>query len=247
MAWEWKLQNIPDFQIRQKLSIRGLKIAKQTVSAMWRNPFYCGIQKNSFLDGEIIEGNWKGLVSKESFKMINDRFDTKPKNEYKPYTAQMDRPLQNQLYCGSCSSKMTGYKAKGKYDYYKCLNTGCKTKDLSANSSKKSKQEGIHNLFQNLLTNFKLKEGLEGVFMEQMKLTINGQSSKLCKDQTILRRRIKELKTKKETLDSRFAFGEIKKELYNRFNDPLAAEIVKIEGELDDSQIKISNLDKKVS
>jgi site-specific DNA recombinase len=118
---------------------------------------------------------------------------------------------------------------------------------LSANSSKKSKQEGIHNLFQNLLTNFKLKEGLEGVFMEQMKLTINGQSSKLCKDQTILRRRIKELKTKKETLDSRFAFGEIKKELYNRFNDPLAAEIVKIEGELDDSQIKISNLDKKVS
>lgn len=69
----------------------------------------------------------------------------------------------------------------------------------------------------------------------------------LCKDQTILRIRIKELKTKKETLDSRFAFGEIKKELYNRFNDPLAAEIVKIEGELDDSQIKISNLDKKVS
>ena len=247
MAWDWKLQNIQDFQIRQKLSIRGLRINKQTLSAMWRNPFYCGINKNTFLEGEVVEGNWKGLVSKDSFKIINDRFDAKPKKEYKPYTAQMDRPLQNQLYCGCCGSKMTGYKAKGKYDYYKCLNTICKTKDLSANSSKKSIKEGIHNLFQNLLTNFKLKEVLEDVFKEQMKLTINGQSSKVYNDQTILKKRLKDLKSKKETLDSRFAFGEIDNELYNRFIGAVTSELIEIEEKLEDSQIKISNLDKKVS
>ncbi len=247
MAWDWKLQNIPDFQIRQKLSIRGLRINKQTLSAMWRNPFYCGIHKNTFLGGEIIEGNWKGLVSKEDFKTINDRFEAKPKKEYKPYTAQMDRPLQNQLYCGCCSSKMTGYKAKGKYDYYKCLNTECKTKDLSANSSKKSRQEGIHNLFQNLLTNFKLKEELEDVFKEQMKLTLNEQSFKIYDDQTILKKRLKELQTKKETLDSRFAFGEIDNELYNRFIGAVTSELIEIEEKLEDFKIKISNLDKKVS
>ena len=247
MAWDWKLQNLPDFQIRQKLSIRGLRINKQTLSAMWRNPFYCGIHKNTFLGGEIIEGNWKGLVSKEDFKTINDRFEAKPKKEYKPYTAQMDRPLQNQLYCGCCSSKMTGYKAKGKYDYYKCLNTECKTKDLSANSSKKSKQEGIHNLFQNLLTNFKLKEELEDVFKEQMKLTLNEQSFKIYDDQTILKKRLKELQTKKETLDSRFAFGEIDNELYNRFIGAVTSELIEIEEKLEDFKIKISNLDKKVS
>ena len=247
MAWDWKLQNIQDFQIRQKLSIRGLRINKQTLSAMWRNPFYCGINKNTFLEGEVVEGNWKGLVSKDSFKIINDRFDAKPKKEYKPYTAQIDRPLQNQLYCGCCGSKMTGYKAKGKYDYYKCLNTSCKTKDLSANSSKKSIKEGIHNLFQNLLTNFKLKEVLEDVFKEQMKLTINGQSSKVYNDQTILKKRLKDLKSKKETLDSRFAFGEIDNELYNRFIGAVTSELIEIEEKLEDSQIKISNLDKKVS
>ena len=247
MAWDWKLQNIQDFQIRQKLSIRGLRINKQTLSAMWRNPFYCGINKNTFLEGEVVEGNWKGLVSKDSFKIINDRFDAKPKKEYKPYTAQMDRPLQNQLYCGCCGSKMTGYKAKGKYDYYKCLNTSCKTKDLSANSSKKSIKEGIHNLFQNLLTNFKLKEELEDVLKEQMKLTINGQSSKVYNDQTILKKRLKDLKSKKETLDSRFAFGEIDNELYNRFIGAVTSELIEIEEKLEDFQIKISNLDKKVS
>ena len=247
MAWDWKLQNIQDFQIRQKLSIRGLRINKQTLSAMWRNPFYCGINKNTFLEGEVVEGNWKGLVSKDSFKIINDRFDAKPKKEYKPYTAQIDRPLQNQLYCGCCGSKMTGYKAKGKYDYYKCLNTSCKTKDLSANSSKKSIKEGIHNLFQNLLTNFKLKEVLEDVFKEQMKLTLNEQSFKIYDDQTILKKRLKELQTKKETLDSRFAFGEIDNELYNRFIGAVTSELIEIEEKLEDFKIKISNLDKKVS
>ena len=247
MAWDWKLQNIPDFQIRQKLSIRGLRINKQTMSEMWRNPFYCGINKNTFLEGEVVEGNWKGLVSKDSFKIINDRFDAKPKKEYNPYTVQMDRPLQNQLYCGCCGSKMTGYKAKGKYDYYKCLNTSCQTKDLSANSSKKSIKEGIHNLFQNLLTNFKLKEVLEDVFKEQMKLTINGQSSKVYNDQTILKKRLKDLKSKKETLDSRFAFGEIDNELYNRFIGAVTSELIEIEEKLEDFKIKISNLDKKVS
>ena len=48
-------------------------------------------------------------------------------------------------------------------------------------------------------------------------------------------------------MDSRFAFGEIEKELYNRFNDYLATEVVEIEGKLEDFQIKVSNLDKKVS
>ena len=247
MAWDWKLQNIPDFQIRQKLSIRGLRINKQTMSEMWRNPFYCGINKNTFLEGEVVEGNWKGLVSKDSFKIINDRFDAKPKKEYNPYTVQMDRPLQNQLYCGCCGSKMTGYKAKGKYDYYKCLNTSCKTKDLSANSSKKSIKEGIHNLFQNLLTNFKLNEELEDVFKEQMKLTLNEQSFKIYDDQTILKKRLKELQIKKEALDSRFAFGEIDNELYNRFIGAVTSELIEIEEKLEDSQIRISNLDKKVS
>lgn len=52
---------------------------------------------------------------------------------------------------------------------------------------------------------------------------------------------------KKYTLDSRFAFGEIEKGLYNRFNDSLATEVVEIEGKLEDFQIKVSNLDKKVS
>ena len=48
-------------------------------------------------------------------------------------------------------------------------------------------------------------------------------------------------------MDSRFAFVEIDKELYNRFIGPVTSELVEIEEKLNDFQIKISNLDKKVS
>lgn len=42
---------------------------------MWRNPFYCGVQTNKFLDGEVIKDNWKSMVSINDFKAINQRFD----------------------------------------------------------------------------------------------------------------------------------------------------------------------------
>jgi hypothetical protein len=72
-------------------------------------------------------------------------------------------------------------------------------------------KEGLHTIFQNLLLNFALKVDLEEVFKEQMKLTVNDQSSRMYQDQLVLKKRFKELKTKKETLYSRFVFGEIEK------------------------------------
>jgi flavin-dependent dehydrogenase len=38
----------------------------------------------------------------------------------------------------------------------------------------------------------------------------------------------KDLKSKKETLDSRFAFGEIDNELYNRFIGAVTSELIEI-------------------
>jgi hypothetical protein len=177
---------------------------------------------------------------------VNDRLESKPKNEYKPYTNQQSRPLQNQLYCGSCGSKMTGYKAKGKFDYYKCLNSNCKTKDLNANSSKKSVKEGIHNVFETLLLSLKLNENLKEVFKEQMKLTINGQNQVFFEEEKRLKNRIEELKRKQDSLDRKYAFDDMDKELYTRFKNETVTELRTIELKLEDFQIRISNLNKKV-
>ena len=245
-AWKWKLQNIPDFKIIKKLELRGLKISKQSLSAMWRNPFYCGISTNSFLEGNIIEGKWDKIVSYNDFKIINDQFDQKPKNEYDQYTSQEFRPLQNHLYCGSCGSKMTGYKAKKRYEYYKCLNSKCSCKDLNANSTKKSVNEGIHNTFIELLNTFKLNETLLEVFKEQIKLTLNHLNNDYFNDVNRLNNELKNLEDKKEKLDRKFAFEDLDKELYNRFKNEINEKILRIEEKLEEFEIKISNLNKKV-
>jgi site-specific DNA recombinase len=213
LAWQWKLQNIPDYQIIDRLKVRGLKVSKQFVSAMWRNPFYCGVQLNKFLEGKVIRGNWEGLVSEEDFRTINDRLQSKPKNEYNPYTSQKSRPLQSQLYCGCCGSKMTGYKAKGKYDYYKCLNSSCTSKDINANSGKKSLNEGAHDLFKDLLSSLQLNKTLQEVFKEQMRLTINGQNKVFFEEESRLKNRIEELNRKLDGLDRKYAFDDLDKDL----------------------------------
>ena len=63
-AWQWKASVERDFQIIQKLENLGLKIPKQTLSKIWRNPTYCGISTNKLLD-KPMEGNWPKIVSPE--------------------------------------------------------------------------------------------------------------------------------------------------------------------------------------
>ena len=49
---------------------------------MWRKPFYCGINTNSMLKGEVVNGNWKPIVAKKDFKTINERLEGNTNNGY---------------------------------------------------------------------------------------------------------------------------------------------------------------------
>ena len=66
-AWHLKLEGELDHIIIKKLNVLGLKVSKQWLSQMWRKPFYCGISNHKFLDGDIIKGNWKPIVSIKDF------------------------------------------------------------------------------------------------------------------------------------------------------------------------------------
>ena len=171
-AWKWKSQNIPDYQIRKRLDSLGLKISKQSLSEMWRKPFYCGINTNSLLKGEVVIGNWTPLVSVKEFRAINEILAGNTNTGYTQSKFCEDRPLQSVLYCGICGNKMTGYKAKKKYDYYKCQNKSCSCKDMNAKSSKKSLTTGLNDLFEDYLSQFCLDRKFVDVFKAQMILAI---------------------------------------------------------------------------
>ena len=71
-AWKWKLEGLSDVEIIRRLDGVGVKITKQNISAMWRRPFYIGVQTNAFLDGKPIKGNWEPLISEEVFWRVQN-------------------------------------------------------------------------------------------------------------------------------------------------------------------------------
>ncbi|WP_417364476.1 recombinase family protein [Galbibacter sp.] len=245
-AWKWKLKDIPDYKICKKLEALELIISKQSLSEMWRKPFYCGINTNSLLKGEAIKGNWKSIVSKEDFRIINDRLDGNRNTGYTKSKFCEDRPLQSDLYCGNCGTKMTGYKAKKKYDYYKCQNKSCTCRDMNAKSSKKSLRTGLNDLFEDYLSQYCLDRKFVEVFKAQMKLIIADKNKESIELESSLNKQLKELGVQKDNLERKYAFDNLKPELFDKFDKELTGKIEALNVEKSKLGISISNLNKKI-
>lgn len=246
-AWQWKLEGLPDYQIRQQLTNHGFNITKQSMSAMWRNPFYCGINTNSLLKGDVVKGNWKPLVTINDFKKINEILDSNKNTGYKQSKHPMGRPLQSHLFCGICGTKMTGYVKKQTIHYYKCQNRKCKCKDLNANSSKKSIREGLHNIFEEYLKQFTLKESFIEIFKKQMELTIKHKEKDQISLEKSLTSQLENLKIKLKKLDNKFIYEDLDKDLYYEHKTQLKSEIDRINEEKLKLGVKISNLNEKIN
>ena len=245
-AWQWKLAGEEDSEIIKKLIKSNLNISKQSLSAMWRKPFYCGINTHSLLEGDARIGNWKPIVSQIDFEKINNALDGKSNSGYKQSKFPEGRPLQSFAFCGICGAKLTGYLAKGKYDYYKCQNSKCTCKDLNATSSKKSLKKGINNIFQEYLEQYELSTKYVEVFREQMKLTIKHQN----KDEELLNhsldKQIKAIEDKLEQIEDRFIYDGLEKSVYDKHKSKLELELTDKISEKSKLNLKISNLDKKL-
>lgn len=249
-AWKWKLDGLQDNQILEELNLLGLKVSKQFLSSMWRKPFYCGISTHKFTEGEPIKGNWPPLVSPKNFKIIEQRLE-EGNVGYKQSKQHEGRPLQGVLYCGICSDnglgdvKFTGYKAKNKYDKYKCQNKNCKCKDLRATDTKYGK--GMNTLFAEYLKEIELNNNLKEVFKAQMKLTINQLSLESKNDLPFLEKRLKELKLNLKELEKNNAFGKVPEEIYKDLKLELNQEIHQIQEKKLSLSEQISNLDDKLN
>jgi len=168
-AWQWKLMGERDYVIKQKLENLGLKIPKQSISSIWRNPFYCGVIVNALLD-EPKKGNWKPIVSESDFWKIQESFEknkTNSKKEFIKSKVHEKRPLTGFLRC-ECGDLLTSYEVnKKKLHYYKCQK--CKDASFNAITTIKSKSKGLNDLFEGLLSNYTLNHQFIEPFKLQLK------------------------------------------------------------------------------
>ena len=188
------------------------------------------------LPGEVIEGKHKPLVSKKDFLIINSERTTQLK-EYKTDNEML--PLKHFVYCESCHKPLTGYlvKKKGLY-YYKCRTKGC-----CCNKSAKK----LHLQFENKLRGYQIDYKYLDVIKDVMTYTYDSLTKEKKENESSLKKQISGLQSKLETMEERFAIGEINKEIYEKFKVKYQSEISDLESNLLNSTLSSSNLQKAIN
>ncbi len=223
-AFLWKAnEGLANAEIVKKLEAHGLKIYRQQLTRMFKNPVYCGLLSHSLLEGEVIQGIHPAIVSKDIFLKVNG-IQAKNHHGYTHKKINDNLPLKGFAKCSGCGSNMSGYlvKKKGLY-YYKCKTTGC-----SSNRSAKF----LHGLFEKLIEVYQVKEELSPIVEIQVKNTFDLFNKTKEESKETLKYNLKTINEKIEKLEERFAIGEIKHEMYEKFVKKFWEERADVEKEM---------------
>jgi site-specific DNA recombinase len=236
-AFLWKADDrLTNAEIMVKLNALGLKVSKQQLCKILSNPFYCGLMVHNVLNGEVVQGRHEPIVSKEVFLRANN---VKTRNGV--WTKRRDFenvPLKNFMKCENCGSSFCGYvvKKKGLW-YYKCNKVGCKCNKNA---------QTMNDLFTVELD----KYSIETKYVDPIKLGFKKYFDNAIKtsasDIELLKGRLQESSKKVETLEERFAVGEIDKELFQKFIGKYKKEKIEISKEIEGNQFNNSNLETRL-
>lgn len=238
-------ESYTDKQIIDWLASKGIRMAYQSLSNMWRNEFYAGRVCNSLLDDTYIKGNWEPLISKSEFNKLQKIINGTSKIGIEKLSGKTETPLvPKYLICGDCNNTMTSYKNKKKnLFYYKC--NSC-NKTANAETKPSSNSEGVNTAFLKLVDNFKLNDKLKELFIEQVRIILEDEKDNSKDKKRILTSEINELKEKMDLIEYRFAVNEISKDIFERQNQKLKESMNQKMIEIENLHTKKSNQEKAI-
>ena len=235
-AFAWKVKGIyTNVEIIDKLKRLGMTIDERRLSEVFKNPFYFGVLISKMIPDEIIEGKHEPLVSKENFLKINSINTQHPKHHK---SENENLPLKQIVYCESCKLPLTGYlvKKKGLY-YYKCRTKGC-----SCNKSAKV----LHKSFMEYLNTFEVNPKYKDSIKEIMAYTYDNITKEIRQESSAIKKGITELENKIESIEERFALGEIDSKIYNKFKGKFEGEIAELQSKIEHPELNSSNLENAI-
>ncbi len=239
-AFLWKTEKgLSNEEIKKRLASMGLKVSHQFISALFKNPFYCGLLSHNALEGELVEGHHEKLVSREIFLEVNGILSTNH-HGYKTNEERKELPLKRFMRCEDCAKFMRGYVVKKKnLYYYKCNTPGCKNN---------KRADDLHKNFSSALERFNIndEEMKDGIAREMIaeyeeRITVKEDEAVKCENQ------LAEIDKKLERLEERFILEEISAEMFRKYKDRFNAEKAEIEKLLMKSGRKMSNLEECVN
>ncbi len=232
-AFHWKAnEGLTNVEIVERLKRLGWTIYKQRLSNMFRNPIYCGLISHSLIEGKVIKGNHKPIVSQAIFLKVNGINRHKSNHNVK----NENLPLKTFVTCASCKSPLTGFivKAKGIY-YYKCKTVGC-----SCNRN----AEVLHTHFKELLRKYQIDKRFIKPLKIQLVHTLEYFNKNQKEQIPLLKNNLKAINDKIEKIQERYVIGEIEVDLYKKFKDKFSKEKEEIEAEIKKTDSWSSNLKK---
>ena len=237
--FQWKAkENISNVEIVKRLDKCGLKIYKQRLTRIFRNPVYCGLITHGLLDGQIIKGIHEPIVSRALFLRVNGIQARNPQ-DYKQNKANENLPLKGFAQCKNCNDSLTGYivKRKGIY-YYKCKTIGCSC-NRNANA--------LHDQFEELISKYQIDPNLMAPLKIQLEHTFKYFNKSNEDNAASLKYNLKALNEKIEKIEERFVLGEIDGDLYQKFIGKFREDKEGIEQEIENSNLKSSNLENYIN
>ncbi len=207
-----------------------IKAYKQMLEKVFKNPFYIGYFSHNFLKGELLKGNHPPLISQELFLQVNN---LRKNVGVKQNKANDNLPLKTFVRDNETNEVFTGYVVKSKnLFYYKVNKTG-----VGVNRSQKL----MHEKFTELLSQFSTSEKYIEPLKKQLLLTWNMLHENQAGNKISLVKKLNAIKEKMETLEERHAFGEIDKDVFNKFYGKLKLEAKQMEEEMEEHHSKLSN------
>lgn len=234
-AFHWKAEEgLSNTQIAERLELLGLKIYKQQLTDIFKNPFYCGILTSTLLDGEVVKGKHPKLVSEEVFLKVN-AIQSKNAHGYLHQKERQQFPLKHFVRCEACGTPMTAYRIEKKNaEYYKCNKSGCRCNRRTSI---------LHEGFSKLLSNYTIKEESIAPLKQIMSSVFYSLNEANTSNKEDFQKSLDACNKKIETIEERFALAEIDRNIYEKFSSKYKQEKAEIEKKLTESSFELSNLE----
>ncbi|WP_338360100.1 recombinase family protein [Yeosuana marina] len=227
-------------EIRKKYYHRGLKLTKNTMYNLLRNPVYCGkiYIKPWKKEGEmIVHGLHPAIIDEDTFDTVQRLLDGKQKAKIHKFSEIDEKlPLRGYLECKSCGRALTGSASKGRngkrHFYYHCQ-PKCK---------ERYKAEEVNSLFEDLLEEFVIKEDVKTLYKELLDETFNGEKKSREIRLRQIRTELDTLSARMESIEDKFLDDLIEASTYNAMKRKTQMKINDLKSEI----TTIKSLDKNI-